>query len=116
MPRITGVCRKKGGKYANLGKMFLHDLGTVVDGKNDVGDTCFSEGLDLVQDHGLVRELDKGLRKSEGLIAKVVLATLLPCGSHGHKESIMPGRGAREEERPYKRAQPGAKATHEDDC
>lgn len=52
--------------------MLLHDLGAVVDCKNDIGHTGSSESLDLVQDHGLVCELDERLRESEGLQCKKV--------------------------------------------
>lgn len=47
--------------------MCLHDLRTVVDGENDVGDTSLSKGLDLVLDHGLVAKLHEGLGESQGL-------------------------------------------------
>ena len=43
-----------------------HDLGAVVDGKNDVGHTSSGQGLDLVDNHGSVAELDKGFGEGEG--------------------------------------------------
>jgi hypothetical protein len=45
----------------------LHDLGTIVDGKHNVGDANSSQSLNLVEDHGLVGELDQGLGQSKGL-------------------------------------------------
>lgn len=53
-----------------------HDLGSVVDGENNVCDTGCSEGLDLVDDHGLVSELDQRLRKGEGL---AIVSTCCCC-------------------------------------
>lgn len=47
--------------------MLLHDLWPVVDGEDNVGDAGIDEGLDLVDDHGLVTELDEGLGEGEGL-------------------------------------------------
>lgn len=45
-----------------------HDLGSVVDGKDNVGHTSCCESLDLVQNHRLVSELDERLREGEGLM------------------------------------------------
>lgn len=50
-----------------LGEVLLHDLGAVVDGEDDVGDAGGGEGLDLVEDHAFVAELDEGFREGEGL-------------------------------------------------
>jgi hypothetical protein len=47
--------------------VLLHHLGPVVDGQDDISDTGGGKGLDLVEDHGLVRKLDQGLGKGEGL-------------------------------------------------
>ena len=46
---------------------FGHDLGSVVDGEDNVCDACSSQRLDLVQDHRLVAELDERLGQREGL-------------------------------------------------
>jgi hypothetical protein len=45
---------------------FGHDLGAVVDGEDDVGHTSSSQGLDLVDNHGSVAELDEGFGEGEG--------------------------------------------------
>ena len=45
---------------------FCHDIGAIIDGENDVGDTSSRQRLDLVKDHGSVGEFDEGLRESEG--------------------------------------------------
>lgn len=54
---------------AHLAQVLFHNLGAVVDGEDDVGDTGGGEGLDLVEDHALVAELDEGLGESERLPA-----------------------------------------------
>lgn len=46
----------KGLHSTNLCQVLLHHLGAVVDSKDDICDTSFGEGLDLVQDHALVAE------------------------------------------------------------
>jgi hypothetical protein len=43
-----------------------HDLGAVVDGEDNVGDTSSSKGGDLVLNHGLVAKLDQRFGESEG--------------------------------------------------
>lgn len=43
-----------------------HDLGTVVDSKDNFGDADGLESLDLVEDHGLVGKVDEGLGHAEG--------------------------------------------------
>ena len=48
-------------------KNVYHDLGSVVDGENNVGDACGGECLDLMQDHRAVSKLDQGLGEREGL-------------------------------------------------
>lgn len=53
--------RRYGGAY--LSQVFLHNFWSVVHGKHDVGDAGCREGLDLVQNHALVAELDEGLRE-----------------------------------------------------
>lgn len=50
-----------------LGQELLHDLGSVVDGENNVGDANGDESFNLVDDHGLVAKLDQGLGESQGL-------------------------------------------------
>ena len=52
---------------AHLGQVLLHNLWAVVDSEDDVGDTGGGEGLNLVEDHALVAELDEGLGEGEGL-------------------------------------------------
>lgn len=51
-----------------------HDLGAVVDGKNNVGDTSSGESGDLVLNHGLVGKLDQRFGEGEGLVAESVWA------------------------------------------
>lgn len=60
----------------NLLQCCRHDLGPVVDCKNNVGDASSREGLDLMQDHGLVSELDQRLREGEGL----AIVSYCDCG------------------------------------
>jgi hypothetical protein len=43
-----------------------HNLGAVVDGEDNVGDTSSSKGGDLVLNHGLVAKLDQRFGESEG--------------------------------------------------
>lgn len=43
-----------------------HNLGTVVDGKDNVGDTSSSKSSDLVLNHGLVGKLDQRFGESKG--------------------------------------------------
>ena len=56
---------------AYLLQSFGHDLWSVVDGENNVCDACSSQRLDLVQDHGLVAELNEGLREGERLSQRI---------------------------------------------
>lgn len=58
------------GETTHLGEELFHNLGPVVDGENDVFDTSGDEGLDLVDNHGLVAELDEGFGKREGLSSR----------------------------------------------
>jgi hypothetical protein len=46
-----------------------HNLGAVVDGEDNVGDTSSGEGGNLVLNHGLVAKLDQRFGKSERLVA-----------------------------------------------
>ena len=66
------------GKRGSMGRTYLlkslsHDLWSVVDGEDNVRDTCSSQRLDLVQNHGLVAELDEGLGEGERLLKRVRL-------------------------------------------
>lgn len=45
-----------------------HHIRTVVDSQYDIGHTCSSQALNLVQDHRPVSEFHQGLRESQGLI------------------------------------------------
>lgn len=56
-----------GLRRAHLCEELLHNFRSVVDGEDNVGDTRGDKGLDLVQDHGLVAELDERLGEREGL-------------------------------------------------
>ena len=69
MPSVS-ICRRDTGDYstANLCQVLLHDLGTVVHRENDIRDTSGSEGLNLVENHTLVTELDQRFGQSKGLI------------------------------------------------
>ena len=53
--------------FTNLGKTLFHYLGPVVDGEDDIGDAGGGKGLNLVEDHGPVAELNEGFGKGEGL-------------------------------------------------
>ena len=65
----------------NLLQNTLHDLWPVVHGKDDISDTNSCQSLDLVHDHGLVRELHKGLGHSQGLHIVVSVFLLIDRGS-----------------------------------
>ena len=54
-----------------------HDLRAVVDSKDNICDASIGKGLDLMLDHGLVRELDERLGVCEGLQLTLVLLLLL---------------------------------------
>ena len=51
-----------------------HHIGAVVDSQDDIGDTCGSQALDLVENHGPVAELDEGLGESERLQAMLLVS------------------------------------------
>lgn len=51
--------------------MLLHNLGAVVDSEDNISDASSSKSLDLVLNHGLVRELDQGLGEGESLRIKI---------------------------------------------
>lgn len=75
------------GGATHLRQTLRHNLGAVVDGENDISDSCLGQGLDLVHNHGLVAKLNEGLGRSEGLhkaqkkldVSDCVLGVL--CGS-----------------------------------
>lgn len=52
---------------AYLSQVLLHDLRAVVDSEDDIGDAGSGQGLDLVQDHGLVAEFDQRLGQGQSL-------------------------------------------------
>lgn len=64
---IYHSCRGEAHGKTHLCQVLLHDLGAVVDSEDNIGDASSSKGLDLVLNHGLVRELDQGLGEGEGL-------------------------------------------------
>lgn len=45
---LRGQRQRKKPQTAYLGEMLLHNLGSVVDGKNDIGNTGSGKGLNLV--------------------------------------------------------------------
>ena len=57
--------RERRGAY--FCQMLLHNLGSVVHSKYDVCDASSCQSFNLVQNHGLVSELDQGLGESKGL-------------------------------------------------
>jgi hypothetical protein len=67
MLELDPKTRYRVGNSSYLGQKLLHDLGSVVDSKNDIGNTCCDQRLNLMHNHGLVAELDKGLGKSQSL-------------------------------------------------
>lgn len=83
-----------------------HDLRTVVDRKDDVGDARLGKSLNLVLDHGLVGELDERLGVGEGL--QLALALPLLLASRGR-------RARRAEGEAYERPQTGSKPSDEND-
>jgi hypothetical protein len=61
------------GRCTNCLQRLSHDLWAVVDGEDDISDTRSGQCLDLVLNHGLVRELHERLRVGERLrLASVV--------------------------------------------
>jgi len=51
-------------------EVLLHGLRLVVDCENNIGDTSFDESFNLMNNHGLVAELNQWLGKSQGLVAE----------------------------------------------
>lgn len=64
---LPGVrkCPLYQGLSSHLLKRSGHDFGAVVDCENNIRHASCRKSLDLVKDHGLVAELDKGLWESE---------------------------------------------------
>lgn len=54
----------------------FHNIWAVVDSENNIRDSCFGERFDLMQDHGLVTELNQWLWLGKGLLI---------CQSHDPK-------------------------------
>jgi len=77
------------GGYTHCLERLGHDLRAVVDGEDNICDTGSGEGLDLMLDHGLVRELDERLGVGEGL--QFALAWPLLLASRGSRESAARG-------------------------
>jgi len=50
-----------GPRLAYLGEVLLHRLGLIADSEDDIGDTGLDECLDLVDNGGLIAELDERL-------------------------------------------------------
>jgi hypothetical protein len=85
---------------------FGHDLWAIVDSKNDVCDASSSQCLNLVLDHGLVRELNEWLWVCEGLQRELVLDVLQLAGCF--EEAVR-------ERQAYERSQTGSKPSDEND-
>lgn len=51
-----------------LSQMLLHDLWSIVNRQNNIRNSGSCQRFNLVQDHGLVAELDQWLGESEGLL------------------------------------------------
>lgn len=67
MPFLLGAVRAGSSRRVYLGQELLHNLRAVVDGQDNVGDARSDESLDLVDNHGLVAELDERLGEGKGL-------------------------------------------------
>jgi hypothetical protein len=69
--KVFSACKAgTGSGNANgtyLRQMFLHYFGAVVDCQDDICDASLCQSFNLVQNHGLVSELDQWLWESEGL-------------------------------------------------
>lgn len=96
-------------KAAYLLKELLHDLWPVVDCEDNVLDTSCNQSLDLVNDHGLVTELNEGLGERESLEDRSWSVLLL--GTKAQRPSGV-GVGAAT----YKRAQASAEATDKNEA
>jgi hypothetical protein len=84
LPRTVKQCISRRTLKSQIGGVYLlqrrsHNLGAVVDSQHNVGDTCSSESLDLVQDHRLVCEFDEGLGKREGLVCVRAILAIAAC-------------------------------------
>ena len=51
----------------HLLQSFSHDVGTVIDGQDNVRHTSSCQALNLMEYHGTVGEFNQWLRESEGL-------------------------------------------------
>lgn len=81
------------GKKAHLLETLLHHLWAVVDGEDDIRDAGLSEGLNLVENHGPVAELDQGLGEGEGLQeAKPAVSISVVFAGWGPGSSILAKR------------------------
>jgi hypothetical protein len=83
-----------------------HDLGAVVDGEDNICDTSRRKGLDLMLDHGLVRELNERL----GVCERLRLALVVRSGQGASR-----GRARGVEGQAYERSQTGSKPSDEND-
>jgi hypothetical protein len=45
-----------------------HDIGAVVDGQNNIGDTSSSQAFNLVKDHRAVSKFHQGFGKGQSLV------------------------------------------------
>ena len=54
--------------HAHLLQCLCHNLRSVVDSEHNVGHTSSGKSLNLMENHGLVSELDQRLRESKGLV------------------------------------------------
>lgn len=70
-----------------LSKVLLHNLGAVVDSQDDIRAASSSQGLDLVQNHGLVTELNQRLGKSQGLITSRLVSKTIQKAWHQTKST-----------------------------
>lgn len=81
-----------GGLGTHLLETVLHDLGPVVDGQDDVLYPDSSESLYLVQDHGLVCELDQRFWQGEGL-QEAHVSCCVRLGYVTHWADLLGGHG-----------------------
>lgn len=89
-----------------LAQTRLHHLWPVVDGEDNIRDAGIGEGLDLVEDHGPVAELDQRLGEGQGLPSPPSVSTsFVAVGGSGHVEFAVGGST-------YERSEAGAEAAH----
>lgn len=77
------------GGYTHCLERLGHDFRAVVDSEDNICDTGSGQGLDLMLDHRLVRELDERLGVGEGL--QLALAWPLLLASRGSRASAARG-------------------------